>query len=441
MADEDHDDGGTAGAHEHLEETTVDESQLKLPQFTWGETEVVKSGEEDEDSLYKQRCKLFKMADGQWKERGTGNAKLLANKATGKVRLVMRQEKTHKVCCNHTVDPATVIAPMAGSDRAWAWSALDFAEGEPKMEMFALRLKDADQAAEFKKAWDDARAANAKVPSAGAGSAAPTPTKAAAPAAVVAAAAPPAAAAAAAVVAAPHVDASGPIPTSDNLDVLYGAEAGPDAAERYGKLTEAFKKEFGGAEPTFYVRAPGRVNLIGEHIDYHGYSVLPMALQQDTVIAVAVGEEGGPVRVANSTAKYPTATIPTDPAAPVDQSEGVRWFQYVQCGYKGAFDFAKASPGGAPTPRGLMLMIDGRVPAGAGVSSSSALTVSSLLAVAHANGIDARMTRAELGEAGRVCELYIGTMSGGMDQAISSMAEVGHYITTLLVVGGGGWGE
>jgi galactokinase len=48
----------------------------------------------------------------------------------------------------------------------------------------------------------------------------------------------------------------------------------------------------------------------------------------------------------------------------------------------------------APEPRGIFLMVDGRVPAGAGVSSSSALTVSSLLAVARANGIDAHMTRA-----------------------------------------------
>lgn len=50
--------------------------------------------------------------------------------------------------------------------------------------------------------------------------------------------------------------------------------------------------------------------------------------------------------------------------------------------------------------------------------------VASLLAVCRAYGIDASMTRAQLGEAGRVCELYIGTMSGGMDQAISSMANV-----------------
>lgn len=52
------------------------------------------------------------------------------------------------------------------------------------------------------------------------------------------------------------------------------------------------------------------------------------------------------------------------------------------------------------------------------------LQVSSLLATSRAYGFDAFMTRAELGEAGRVCELYIGTMSGGMDQAISAMGNV-----------------
>ena len=108
----------------------------------------------------------------------------------------------------------------------------------------------------------------------------------------------------------------------------------------------------------------------------------------------------------------------------MDQSAGVHWNQYVQCGYKGAFDTA-AAKGLNKVPVGVSLLVDGRVPPGAGVSSSSALTVASLLAIARANGIDAAMTRAELGEAGRKCELYIGTMSGGMDQAISSMADAG----------------
>jgi len=109
----------------------------------------------------------------------------------------------------------------------------------------------------------------------------------------------------------------------------------------------------------------------------------------------------------------------------VDQSAGVAWHQYVQCGYKGAWDVAAAKGLAAGVaPASLCLMVDGRVPAGAGVSSSSALTVASLLAVTRAYGWDAKMTRAELGEAGRVCELYIGTMSGGMDQAISAMANV-----------------
>jgi N-acetylgalactosamine kinase len=97
----------------------------------------------------------------------------------------------------------------------------------------------------------------------------------------------------------------------------------------------------------------------------------------------------------------------------------------LQCGYKGAFDFAKEKGISLGEPKGLFLMVDGRVPAGAGVSSSSALTVASLLAVARAYEIDTKATRAEIGEAARKCELHIGTMSGGMDQAISCLANAG----------------
>lgn len=53
---------------------------------------------------------------------------------------------------------------------------------------------------------------------------------------------------------------------------------------RYRLLTTRFKQLY-GVKPTFFCRAPGRVNIIGEHIDYCGYSVLPAALEQDMIMA------------------------------------------------------------------------------------------------------------------------------------------------------------
>lgn len=59
----------------------------------------------------------------------------------------------------------------------------------------------------------------------------------------------------------------------------------------------------------------GRVNLIGEHIDYEGYSVLPMAIRQDTIVAIRKVEEGENVlKIANvNSDKYSLCTYPADP--------------------------------------------------------------------------------------------------------------------------------
>lgn len=56
----------------------------------------------------------------------------------------------------------------------------------------------------------------------------------------------------------------------------------------------------------------GRVNLIGEHIDYEGYSVLPMAIRQDMIVAIRKAD-GSRVRVANVEDKYPVCEYPADP--------------------------------------------------------------------------------------------------------------------------------
>ena len=52
-----------------------------------------------------------------------------------------------------------------------------------------------------------------------------------------------------------------------------------------------FKEKY-GVSPQFYCRAPGRVNIIGEHIDYCGYSVLPAAIEQDFIMAYIKIEDG-----------------------------------------------------------------------------------------------------------------------------------------------------
>lgn len=62
----------------------------------------------------------------------------------------MRQEKTMKVIANHVVDPKIKMEPNVSSDRSWVWSAFDFAEGELKETIFALKFGDSDVANEFK---------------------------------------------------------------------------------------------------------------------------------------------------------------------------------------------------------------------------------------------------------------------------------------------------
>lgn len=116
----------------------------------------VKTGEEDEDVLYCQRSKLYRFVDGEWKERGIGDVKLLRHRSTGIVRVVMRRERVLKLCLNHRVNATLTLQPMPNAQgKAWTWHADDFSDGsEPMHEKFSIRFKTEDIAAEFKQAFD-----------------------------------------------------------------------------------------------------------------------------------------------------------------------------------------------------------------------------------------------------------------------------------------------
>jgi len=123
-----------------------------------------KTHEEDEDVLFKMRAKLFRF-DGdaaEWKERGTGDVRLLAHKETQKVRLVMRRDKTLKVCANHVISSDMRLQPNIGSDRSWVWKvAADYSESPPTAETLAIRFANSDNAAQFKTAFEDGQKKNA----------------------------------------------------------------------------------------------------------------------------------------------------------------------------------------------------------------------------------------------------------------------------------------
>ena len=116
----------------------------------------VKTGEEEESAVYSHRAKLFRYVDGEWKERGVGDIKILKHNASGKVRLLMRREQVLKICLNHYITQGLVATFKEKDTKSWTWAAQDFSEGELESMTFALRFKSPEISSDFKKALDEA---------------------------------------------------------------------------------------------------------------------------------------------------------------------------------------------------------------------------------------------------------------------------------------------
>ncbi|KAI1919423.1 Ran GTPase binding protein Sbp1 [Ophidiomyces ophidiicola] len=125
-----------------------------------------KTNEELEEQTFKMRAKLFKFDRDtrEWKERGTGDVRLLKHKENQKTRLVMRRDKTLKVCANHYIVPDMKLSPNVGSDRSWVWNAAaDVSEGEPEAQTLAIRFANSENANLFKDAFEKAQEENEKL--------------------------------------------------------------------------------------------------------------------------------------------------------------------------------------------------------------------------------------------------------------------------------------
>uniref|UniRef100_A0A0D9W113 Galactokinase n=1 Tax=Leersia perrieri TaxID=77586 RepID=A0A0D9W113_9ORYZ len=236
------------------------------------------------------------------------------------------------------------------------------------------------------------------------------------------------------------------VPTFSSLDPVYGGEGSQldEARLRFARLADKFHAVY-ASRPALFARSPGRVNLIGEHIDYEGYSVLPMAIRQDMIVAIRRAE-GKEVRVANVDDKYPICVYPADPDKEID-IKNHKWGHYFMCGYKGVYEYCRSKGIVMGEPVGLDVVVDGTVPTGSGLSSSAAFVCSAtiaimgvleknfpkvslatdLIAIPVSHKLEYRLLKLTKEVAQFTCqsERHIGTQSGGMDQAISIMAKPG----------------
>lgn len=155
--------------------------------------------------------------------------------------------------------------------------------------------------------------------------------------------------------------------------------------------------------------------MIGEHIDYCGYAVLPMAIEQNILAAVSVSDSQT-IQLTNTDPKYTDFTVSVD-GITIDR-ENPQWHYYFLCGVRGIQEHLSLS-----SLAGMCCVVDGTIPASSGLSSSSALVCCAGLVTMEAN--KKSLSKVTLAETCAKCERYIGTEGGGMDQSISFLAEEG----------------
>ncbi len=175
-----------------------------------------------------------------------------------------------------------------------------------------------------------------------------------------------------------------------------------------------FRETF-GTEPDVRVRAPGRVNLLGEHTDYTGGLVLPLAIDRH-LDAHASRRRDRRIRI-EAPAVNGSAELPADRVPPKSSET---WLNYI------LGVVAELWPRG-DFPSGFNLLVDGDLPIGAGLASSAALSVATAYALAELFDLDVKDLDLILA-AQHAEQRYVGVQCGIMDQAASAVSVKGHAL-------------
>jgi galactokinase len=179
------------------------------------------------------------------------------------------------------------------------------------------------------------------------------------------------------------------------------------------ELAKHFEDLF-GSQPRIF-RAPGRVNLLGEHTDYNDGFVMPCAIGFSTWVAIAPR----PDRKLVIRSEEFSEQLEFDPENLPVRGKGV-WSDYVLGIAVMLQEIGHSTPGAS-------LLVRGEVPIGAGLSSSAAIEVASALALMSLNGAKLPMP-----EVAKLCQraenVFIGARVGIMDQFVSCLGRAGHAL-------------
>ncbi len=183
------------------------------------------------------------------------------------------------------------------------------------------------------------------------------------------------------------------------------------------RARSAFAEAFGGT-PALVARAPGRVNLIGEHTDYNDGFVLPAAITGQSLVAARAREDRIITAVA---ADFGNAVVRFSLDAPFAHDAEAPWADYLR-----GMVLAMEAAGHRLT--GAELAIAGDVPRGAGLSSSASFAVAIGVAMKELSGVTALDATgiAKLAQAAE-CD-FVGMRCGIMDQLISARGKAGHAL-------------
>lgn len=178
-----------------------------------------------------------------------------------------------------------------------------------------------------------------------------------------------------------------------------------------------------GVEPSRFVAAPGRVNLIGEHVDYNDGYVLPCAIDRETIIAFGPGDKDAKAprlqAVALDMGDMASARDSFDLAGPIPRGEN-NWQNHVRGVVQALGRY------GHPL-RPMRMAIAGDVPIGAGLSSSAAFGVAAALACSEYSGLG--LGPEKLARMAQIAENdFVGCACGIMDQMASAASVAGHAL-------------